>query len=85
MRERALSTHAIPVNERFPLAISSKAVVYKIITFLSEDGNTNCLKTIELPPVFTLDYNVERVDHTVEEEINDCQKVSTEYLQLNPY
>ena len=77
MRERALFSHAIPVAENFPLAKSPKEVVNNIISFLSKENfdQRHNLGTFELSPVFTLESKVQRVDHTIEEDIKDAQKV----------
>jgi len=49
-------------------------VVEKILSFVSE-GNDFTSKLVVIPPVFTLDYRVERVDHTIEDQIADDQKI----------
>ena len=74
MRERALSTHAIPVEEDFPIARRPKDVVRDIISFLRKEN-------FELSPVFTLESKIERVDHTIEEEIKDGKKVRMNWVQ----
>lgn len=78
MRERAMETHAIPVDEQFPMAEPSTEVLNKIISFLSREitsSTINISESTQLQPVFTLDYMVERVDHTTEDEIIDTKKI----------
>jgi len=74
MQERAMSTHAIPVNQNFPLAEDSDIVVEKIVSFLSSENDLTC-DNLVLPPVFTLNFKIERVDHTIEDQIADDQKI----------
>ena len=71
MRQNAMETHAIPVTETFPLAKSSKAVVKKIKSLL----NPSISERLRLQPVFCMDNKIERVDHTVEDEIRDVKEV----------
>lgn len=71
MRQNAMETHAIPVTETFPLAKSSKAVVKKIKSLL----NPSISERLRLQPVFCMDNKIERVDHTVEDEIRDVKEI----------
>jgi hypothetical protein len=83
MREWAISTHAIPVNENFSLAEDHSAVVQKIISLMSPEKTTNSMTdTYHLPPVFTLDYRVERVDHRIEDQIADDQKILNNLFEV---